>query len=92
MAATGGITQLEGHRGPNGTLLPYQPAAALPGGTEHFGYRDGISNSYFCGSGEDPQGVIGGGKPTGADPRTMAGWAPLEAGEFINTKKMILMK
>ena len=82
-ASSGGVTQLTGHRGPNGTLLPYQPAVALAGGKEHFGYSDGISSTYFKGCGEDPRFVIGGGKPTGGDPRTMAGWAPLEAGEFI---------
>ena len=83
IAASGGVTQLEGHRGPNGAILPYQPAVALDGGKEHFGYSDGISNTYFNGCGEDPKYVIGGGKPTGGDPRTVAGWAPLAAGEFL---------
>jgi Dyp-type peroxidase family len=83
ISQTGGIKLLEGHRGPNGTLLPYQPAVALPGGKEHFGYSDGISNTYFKGCGENPRHIIGGGKPTGGDPRTREGWAPLETGEFL---------
>lgn len=80
-----GLTLLTGHRGPDGALLDYQPAAALVNqwDKEHFGYSDGISNPYFEGSGEDPANVIGGGKPTGADPSTMAGWAALKAGEFL---------
>jgi len=82
--ATGGVTQLKGHRGPNGAEdLPYQPANALAGGTEHFGYADGISSPYFEGCGEDPRFIIGGGKPTGLDPATAAGWEPLAAGEFV---------
>ena len=84
LADTGGVTQLTGHRGPGGVQdLPYQPAVANPGGKEHFGYADGISSSYFEGCGENPRYMIGGGKPTGEDPRTAAGWAPLAAGEFL---------
>ena len=83
LSDNGGVRQLEGHRGPNGTLLPYQPAVAIPGGKEHFGYSDGISNTFFKGCGESPRHVIGGGKPTGGDPRTIDGWAPLETGEFL---------
>jgi deferrochelatase/peroxidase EfeB len=82
VAKSGGVTQLSGHRGPKG-LLDYQPAVALAGGKEHFGYSDGISNTYFKGCGENPRYVIGGGKPTGRDPSTLAGWEPLEAGEFL---------
>jgi deferrochelatase/peroxidase EfeB len=80
-----GVTQLSGHRGPGGTLLDYQPAAALAGqmDKEHFGYSDGISGTYFRGCGEDPALVVGGGKPNGKDPRTIEGWDPLEPGEFI---------
>jgi deferrochelatase/peroxidase EfeB len=81
---TGGVTQLAGHRGPNGVEdLPYQHAAAIPSGKEHFGYSDGISNAYFEGCGENPRYMIGGGKPTGLDPRAAIGWAPLAAGEFV---------
>ena len=84
-ARTIGVEQLTGHRGQGATLLDYQPAAALLSqeDREHFGYRDGISGTYFRGCGEDPTQIVGGGKPTGQDPRTMAGWEPLEAGEFI---------
>jgi Dyp-type peroxidase family len=80
-----GIIQLTGHRGPDGGLLEYQPASALVNhwDKEHFGYSDGISNPDFEGCGEDPANVIGGGKPTGKDPATMEGWAPIKAGEFL---------
>lgn len=86
-----GVVQLVGHRGGGKHDLPYQSASALPspetpgypGGKEHFGYSDGISTVFFEGCGEDPNLVIGGGKPTGKDPRTPAGWAPLATGEFI---------
>jgi deferrochelatase/peroxidase EfeB len=92
LAANPGVSQLSGHRGAGVDNLPYQPAAALPrndedlgypGGKEHFGYNDGISTTFFAGCGENENFVIGGGKPTGGDPRTPAGWAPLAAGEFI---------
>src|ERR1700694_4662756 len=92
LAANHGVTQLVGHRGPGSDTLPYQPASVIlptkdnlgfPGGKEHFGYNDGISTTFFEGCGEDKNLVIGGGKPTGGDPRTAAGWAPLAAGEFI---------
>lgn len=84
------VRQLTGHRGPGNGL--YQAAAAIlptkdnlgfPGGKEHFGYSDGITTTFFEGCGEDKNLVIGGGKPTGKDARTAAGWAPLAAGEFI---------
>jgi deferrochelatase/peroxidase EfeB len=80
-----GVTQLTGHRGPGGALLDYQPSAALVDrwDKEHFGYSDGISGTFFRDCGEDPRLVIGGGKPTGKDPRTPEGWEPLEPGEFI---------
>jgi deferrochelatase/peroxidase EfeB len=92
LAANPGVKQLVGHRGAGSDNLPYQSAAALlpttenrgyPGGKEHFGYSDGISATFFDGCGEDPNSVIGGGKPTGQDARTPAGWAPLATGEFI---------
>ena len=79
-----GVTQLTGHRGAGADNLPYQPAAALArSDKEHFGYSDGISGTFFRDCGEDPMLVVGGGKPTGKDPRTIEGWAPLEPGEFI---------
>ena len=83
-AKTPDIVQLAGHRGPGGDDLPYQPAAALEqSDKEHFGYSDGISSTFFDGCGEDPDLVIGGGKPNGKDPRTREGWDPLAPGEFI---------
>lgn len=84
LQAYGGITQLTGHRGPNGAdNLDYQLAVADDGNKEHFGYSDGISSPYFEGCGESPRYIIGGGKPTGGDPTKAEGWAPLAAGEFI---------
>jgi hypothetical protein len=92
LAANPGVMQLEGHRSPTGDSMPFQPAAALvpkeenrgyPGGKEHFGYSDGISTTFFEGCGDDENLVIGGGKPTGGNARTRAGWAPLATGEFI---------
>jgi deferrochelatase/peroxidase EfeB len=80
-----GVTQLTGHLGAGGDSLPYQPAAALVDrwDKEHFGYSDGISGTFFRDCGEKPRLVMGGGKPTGKDPRTMQGWDPLEPGEFL---------
>jgi Dyp-type peroxidase family len=76
-----GVEQLRGHSGPN---PEYQDAAILPDSPgEHFGYADGISETYFEGSGANPVKVIGGGKPTREDPDTIDGWKPLETGEFI---------
>jgi deferrochelatase/peroxidase EfeB len=92
LAKYSGVKQLVGHRGPGVVAMDYQPAAALiptpatmgyPGGKEHFGYNDGISTTFFEGCGDEPRMVIGGGKPTGGDPRTEAGWAPLATGEFV---------
>ncbi len=85
----GGVELLKGHKGPDGESdFPYQDASAvfengLPSNKEHFGYSDGISNPYFKGCGKSPEQVIGNGKPTGGDPATIDGWAPLETGEFI---------
>lgn len=76
----GGVTQLSGHRG---DTPEYQEAAVLADRTEHFGYKDGISEAYFKGSGSNPIKVIGGGKPTRLSPDTKEGWEPLETGEFI---------
>ena len=68
--------------------MPYQEGTAIykdgiPQPTEHFGYTDGISDPYFKGMGGDPFAVVGAGKPTGGDPATLQGWAPLETGEFL---------
>lgn len=84
----GALQQLTGHVGAEGRDLPYQEGSVIfqngqPTATEHFGYRDGISEPYFEGCGSNPARVIGGGKPTGGDPKTRAGWAPLATGEFI---------
>ncbi len=84
MTSPAALPQLIGHRGPDGAdNLPYQSAIADNGGKEHFGYSDGISSPYFEGCGENKRYIVGGGKPTGGDPRTADGWAPLAAGEFI---------
>lgn len=83
-----GVQQLSGHRGPDGTLMDYQEAAALfesglPTPKEHFGYTDGISDPYFKGCGLHPANIIGGGKPTRGNPTTAEGWQALETGEFL---------
>lgn len=83
-----GVEQLIGHRDESGSDRPYQDASAIykgghPVPEEHFGYMDGISDPFFKGTGAHPSNVMGGGKPTGGDPRTMQGWAPLETGEFL---------
>ncbi len=83
VAAVGGVKQLTRHLGPDGAELDYQPAVAWNLDKEHFGYSDGISNAYFEGCGENPRYMIGGGKPTGGNPGTADGWAPLKAGEFV---------
>lgn len=77
-----GVRVMRGHRGDHGDDR-YQLAVALPEGKEHFGYTDGISSTYFKGSGDDPSRVIGGGKPNGGNPATKEGWDPIETGEFL---------
>ncbi|MDA1014482.1 MAG: peroxidase, partial [Planctomycetota bacterium] len=86
--ASSGIELKSGHRIDADSTLEYQDASAIfvdgqPTAKEHFGYTDGISDPFFEGSGSNPLNVIGGGKPTGEDPRTYAGWKPLETGEFL---------
>jgi len=83
-----GLDLRSGHRTADGAGLPYQDCSAIfdngeATSREHFGYTDGISNPYFKGAGTDSSNVIGGGKATGKDARTAAGWAPLETGEFL---------
>ena len=83
-----GVKLLSGHCDDQRNDLDYQEASLVykdgqPTPKEHFGYTDGISDTFFKGTRSDPSLVIGGGKPTGGDPTTMAGWAPLETGEFI---------
>lgn len=84
-----GVEQVLGHTGDNGEQsLPYQSASVIykngiPQATEHFGYRDGISDPYFSAASGNPDRVIGGGKPTRGNPATKEGWEPLENGEFI---------
>ncbi len=56
-------------------VVAEQAGAALPGGTEHFGFSDGFAQPAIEGSGVDPG--PGGGAPT-AD-----GWRPIRAGEFV---------
>ncbi len=75
-----GVELMRGNKGEDDR---YQLGVALPDGKEHFGYADGISSTYFKGSGDDPSRVIGGGKPTGKDPSKLDGWEPIETGEFL---------
>lgn len=79
----GGVVQLDGHRGDNGEILPYQDSRivmenGLPTAKEHFGYTDGISDPVFEGVPYDVDRLPGRGKqmPNGQ-------WAPLATGEFI---------
>ena len=78
-----GVELMTGHCSDKGRNEPYQRGVALPEGKEHFGYTDGISSTFFKGSGDDPDRVIGGGKPNGKDPSTAEGWDPIETGEFL---------
>ena len=66
-ASAGAVTLLEGHRGQNGQLLPYQEAHiifenGLPTPKEHFGYTDGIGDPYFEGIQDARTRVEGRGK------------------------------
>lgn len=79
----GGVVQLDGHRGDNGEILPYQDSRIVmengqPTAKEHFGYTDGISDPVFEGVPYDVDRLPGRGKqmPNGQ-------WAPLATGEFI---------
>ena len=83
-----GLKTVHGHRADHDETLDYQDGSAIfvdgvPTSKEHFGFSDGISDPFFKGSGSNPLNVIGGGKPTNGDPRTLAGWEPLETGEFL---------
>jgi len=84
-----GVAIATGHKGASGDNLDFQDGAILvdkngkPTGNEHFGYRDGISNPYFKGSGLNKAAAVGGGKPTRKSATSAAGWEPLETGEFV---------
>lgn len=82
-ASEGGVSIRPGHKGPNGSLQPWQDASAVyengkPTPKEHFGYTDGIGNPYFEGCGNDPERLPGRGKLT-----KDGTWAPLATGEFL---------
>jgi deferrochelatase/peroxidase EfeB len=86
---SGGVEQLVGHSDANGRDAPFQDLSVLmangqPTPKEHFGYTDGISETFFRGMTE-PANLIGGGKPAGSDkdPASPDGWLPLETGEFL---------
>ncbi len=79
----GSVSIRPGHKGPNGSLLPYQDASAVfengkATPKEHFGFVDGIGNPYFEGCGHDPERLPGRGK-LNRDGK----WEPLATGEFI---------
>jgi Dyp-type peroxidase family len=84
-----GVELSSGHRADEpGNVLPYQDASALyeggvPTAKEHFGFTDGISDPFYKGAETHSSNVIGGGKVTGQDVETAAGWEPLETGEFL---------
>lgn len=72
-----------GHKGPDGSLLPYQDASAVfengqPTAKEHFGFTDGIGNPYFEGCGNAESRLPGRGKLN-----RDGSWSPLATGEFI---------
>ena len=80
----GAVTLLDGHRGPNGDLLPYQEAHiifenGLPTPKEHFGYTDGIGDPYFEGIQDARTRVEGRGKQM-----SDGTWQPLATGEFLH--------
>jgi Dyp-type peroxidase family len=62
--------------GGGGTLVSRQEAAALPGGTGHFGYADGFSQPDIEGLASGPR--TGQGAYEGRDR-----WRPVRAGEFV---------
>ena len=81
---SGGTVSIRpGHKGPGGSLLPYQDASAVYENgkvtpKEHFGYVDGIGNPYFEGCGNDPARLPGRGKLN-----KDGSWSALATGEFI---------
>ena len=82
-ASQNGVSIRPGHKGPNGTLLPYQDASAVfengkATPKEHFGFTDGIGNPFFEGCGNDLSRLPGRGKLT-----RDGTWEPLATGEFI---------
>ena len=58
------------------TVVGRQEGAALPGGTEHFGFTDGFAQPAIEGSGVEEL-------PGQGAPRKGGGWRPIRAGEFI---------
>lgn len=84
-----GVELLRGHRGGGSAEdLQYQSGSAIfldgkPTAKEHFHYTDGISDPVFKGQNRTPDETIGAGKPTRESASTAAGWAALEAGEFL---------
>ena len=58
------------------TVVGEQTGAALPGGTEHFGFADGFAQPAIEGSGVDPL-------PGQGAPLADGGWRPIRPGEFI---------
>jgi deferrochelatase/peroxidase EfeB len=81
---SGAMTLLDGHRGSNGQLLPYQEAHIIfkngrPTPKEHFGYTDGIGDPYFEGVQDARTRVEGRGKQM-----SDGTWQPLATGEFLH--------
>ena len=84
LATAGAVVLLDGHRGPDGQLLPYQEANiifenGLPTPKEHFGYTDGIGDPYFEGIQDTRTRVEGRGKQM-----SDGTWQPLATGEFLH--------
>lgn len=57
-------------------IVHYECGAALPTGTEHFGYADGFAQPTIEGSPATD-------RPGGGAVRSGGGWRPIRAGEFI---------
>ena len=84
LTTAGAVVLLDGHRGSNGKLLPYQEANiifenGLPTPKEHFGYTDGIGDPYFEGIQDTRTRVEGRGKQM-----SDGTWQPLATGEFLH--------
>jgi Dyp-type peroxidase family len=58
------------------TVVNEQRSLGLPGGHDHFGFKDGISQPAIAGDGNEP-------RPGDGLPNEGGGWRELAAGEFV---------
>ena len=92
LTANPGVSQVTGHRGPGGRSYPTSRPQPFPPARK-ISVRRAERNTSAIATGSvrhSSKAVakirrlsIGGGKPTGQDPRTAAGWAPIATGEFV---------